>query len=65
MKTLRSLTLALALAAAFGTVQAQGLRPEVGKPLQQAGELLKAGKAREALTKVREAESVPGRTAAA
>jgi len=64
MKTLRSLTLALALAAAFGTVQAQGLRPEVGKPLQQAGELLKAGKAREALAKVREAESVPGRTAA-
>ena len=32
--------------------------------MQQAGELLKAGKAREALAKVREAESVPGRTAA-
>ena len=64
MKTLRSLTLALALAAAFGTVQAQGLRPEVGKPLQQAGEFLKAGKAREALAKVREAESVPNRTPA-
>jgi len=43
---------------------AQGLRPEVGKPLQAAGELLKAGKAREALAKVREAEAVAGITPA-
>lgn len=43
---------------------AQALRPEVGRPLQAAGELLKAGKAREALAKVREAEAVPGITAA-
>ena len=40
---------------------AQGLRPEVGKPLQQASELLRAGKAREALAKVREAEGAPNR----
>lgn len=64
MKTLRTLTITLLLAAAVGAAQAQGLRPEVGKPLQQAGELLKAGKAREALAKVREAEAVAGRTAA-
>ena len=38
--------------------QSQALRPEVGKPLQQAGELLKANKAKEALAKVREAENV-------
>lgn len=51
-----------ALATAPG--MAQGLRPEVGRPLQAAGDLLKAGKAREALAKVREAESVGGITPA-
>ncbi len=59
----RALGLALLTAGLVHTAQAQGLRPEVGKPLQQAGELLKAGKAREALTKVREAEAVGGKTA--
>jgi hypothetical protein len=62
MKTLRALTLALALAGVAAGASAQALRPEVGRPLQQAGELLKAGKAREALGKVREAESVPNRS---
>ena len=42
---------------------AQGLRAEVGKPLQQASELLKVGKAREALAKVREADAVGGKNA--
>jgi hypothetical protein len=64
MKTLRALTLSLIAAAWLGSAAAQGLRPEVGKPLQQAGELLKAGKNKEALAKVREAEAVPGRTPA-
>ncbi len=64
MKQLRTLTLALLAAGWLVSAQAQGLRPEVGKPLQQAGELLKAGKAKEALAKVREAESVGGKTAA-
>ena len=67
MKTLRALTLALAatgLATMVTMANAQGVRAEVGKPLQQASEFLKAGKAREALAKVREAESVPGTTAA-
>jgi hypothetical protein len=64
MKTLRALTLALVAAGCLTAASAQGLRPEVGKPLQQAGELLKANKAREALAKVREAESASGITAA-
>jgi hypothetical protein len=64
MSRLRSLTLALVLAGSAGFVLAQGVRPEVGKPLQQAGDFLRGGKAKEALAKVREAESVGGRTAA-
>ncbi len=47
----------------IGTVRAQGMRPEVGKPLQQASELLRAGKAKEALAKAREADAVGGKTA--
>jgi tetratricopeptide (TPR) repeat protein len=39
------------------------VRPEVGRPLQQASDLLRAGKAKEALARVREAESIGGRTA--
>lgn len=59
----RALGLALAAAGLIHSAQAQGLRPEVGRPLQQAGELLKAGKAKEALAKVREAEAVGGKNA--
>ncbi len=59
------LLLAAALAAGVPSVAhaQQALRPEVGKPLQQAGELLRAGKAREALAKVAEADRVPNKTA--
>lgn len=64
LRALRTVALVLAVAAGVGTAQAQALRPEVGKPLQQAGELLKAGKAKEALAKVREADAVPNKTAA-
>lgn len=64
MKTLRALLLAGAFAASLATAQAQGVRAEVGKPLQQASEYLKQGKAREALGKVREAENVAGITPA-
>ena len=63
-RALRSGLLALVAATSMGLATAQGVRPEVGKPLQQAGELLRAGKAREALAKVREADSVGGKTAA-
>lgn len=48
----------------LGTVQAQeALRPEVGKPLQAAQELIKAGRYKEALARVRDADAVGGKTA--
>ncbi len=64
MKTLRAITLALVAAGWLGAAQAQGVRPEVGKPLQQAADLLKAGRGKEALAKVHEAEAVGSLTAA-
>lgn len=58
-KALAAATLALALA-----VQAQdGVRPEVGKPLQAAGELIRAQRYKEALAKVREADAAGARNA--
>lgn len=64
MKTLRNSMVALACAGLCTLAAAQALRPEVAKPLQQAGELLKAGKSKEALAKVREADAVSNKTAA-
>ena len=64
MKKMSSLAAALLLAGAATLAQAQALRPEVGKPLQQASELIKAGKGKEALAKVREADSVVNKTPA-
>lgn len=64
MKSLRALTLALVAAGCLTVAHAQSVRPEVGKPLQAAGELLRAGKAREALAKAREADAVGGKTPA-
>ena len=67
MMKISTLAAALLLAGAaslLSTAQAQALRPEVGKPLQQASDLLKAGKGKEALAKVREADAVTGKTAA-
>ncbi|MFO1274120.1 MAG: hypothetical protein U1F50_21020 [Rubrivivax sp.] len=64
MNISRKLLVSLAAAAWLSVAGAEGLRPEVGKPLQQAAELLKAGKAKDALAKVREAEGVPNRTPA-
>jgi hypothetical protein len=60
---LRELALAAALATGATVASAQALRPEVGKPLQAAQELIKTGKYREALAKVREADGVGGKTA--
>ena len=59
--------LATAALAAFvvGAAHGQGgMRPEIGKPLQAAQEMIKAGKYREALAKVREADAVGGKSAA-
>jgi len=64
MKSLRLLTTATLLAAGMLTAaHAQGIRPEVAKPLQAASDFLKAGKAKEALAKAREADAVGGKTA--
>ena len=64
LERLRSVAVALAVAGCCTLALAQALRPEVAKPLQQASELLKAGKAKEALAKVREADAAPNKTAA-
>ena len=63
-KTIAAALLLVAVLAASNPAQAQSLRPEVGKPLQQAYELIKAGKGKEALAKVREADSVTNKTPA-
>jgi hypothetical protein len=63
MKSLPHWIVALAVCVAAGA-QAQSVRPEVGKPLQQAADLLKAGKGKEALAKAREADAVSGKTPA-
>ena len=57
--------LVLALAGSFaGQALAQdALRPEVGRPLQAAQELIKAQKFKEALAKVRDADAVGGKSA--
>jgi len=56
--------LAAALLSASLLAQAQdGVRPEIGKPLQQAGDLIRAQRYKEALAKVREADSAGARNA--
>ena len=62
-------SLALALGFVFSLALAQDkppagptVRPEVGKPLQVAIDLLKGKKAKEALAKAKEAQAVPNKT---
>jgi outer membrane protein assembly factor BamD (BamD/ComL family) len=58
------LIVAAALLLGVAGLRAQeALRPDVGKPLQAAQELIKAQKFKEALAKVREAEAVPNKNA--
>ena len=64
MTSLRAAALTLCCAVACMAAVAQPLRPEVARPLQQAAELLKAGKPRDALAKVNEADKVAQRTPA-
>ena len=54
--------LAASLALQFAAAQ-EGLRPEVGRPLQAAQELIKAQRYKEALAKVRDADAVGGKNA--
>ena len=64
LRVLASAVTALAITLGAAQAQAQGgLRPEIGKPLQAAQELVKAGKYREALAKVRELDGVGGKSA--
>jgi hypothetical protein len=53
---------ARALAQEPGAGAAQTVRPEIGKPIQAAIELIKTKKGKEALAKVREAQAVGDRT---
>ncbi len=64
--SLRAWGAALAVMAssiAFTANAQEGLRPDVGRPLQAAQEMIKAQRYKEALNKVRDAEAVGGRTA--
>ena len=56
-------SLVAALVAGAPAASQEALRPEIGKPLQAAQELIKGGKYREALAKVREAEAAGARNA--
>jgi hypothetical protein len=58
-----SVALAASLTLTSALAQAQSLRPEIGKPLQAASDLVKAQKYKEALAKVRDADAVGGKTA--
>jgi len=61
---MKRLIVAFAAALVVGGACAQGgVRPEVGKPLQAAQDLIKSGKYREALAKVREADAISGKSA--
>ena len=55
-------TLCFGLGVALAQDKGESLRPEVGRILQGAQELLKAQKPKEALAKVREADAVSGKT---
>jgi hypothetical protein len=63
LPTVRTVIAAAALALLAGVAHAQ-VRPEVGKPLQEAANLLKANRAKDALAKVRDADAVPNKTPA-
>jgi hypothetical protein len=56
-------TVLLAFASCGALAAENTVRPEVGKPLKAAEALVKAGKGRQALEKVKEADEVPNKTA--
>jgi outer membrane protein assembly factor BamD (BamD/ComL family) len=66
MRSIRTSALGLLIALQLLAVNVKAddaLRPEVGKPLIAAQELMRSQRFKEALAKVKEAEAVPGRTA--
>ena len=52
----------LAVAAPISRAEGETVRPEVGKPLQAAQDLMKAKKFQDALARVKEADAVAGKT---
>ncbi|MEO6410316.1 MAG: hypothetical protein ABIO45_16410 [Burkholderiaceae bacterium] len=58
----RSIAALLASLVTLAVAQ-ESLRPEVGKPLQAAHDLVKAGRYKEALAKIRDADAVGGKSA--
>lgn len=58
-----SFTAATPLFGLSSAYAAESVRPEVGKPLQEAQALIKAGKNKEALAKLREADAAAGKNA--
>lgn len=64
LRFLGSATVAALLALVISPVATaqEKVRPEVGKPLQAAGDMLRANRFKEALAKIREADAVSGKT---
>jgi Tfp pilus assembly protein PilF len=60
---LGAIFIAASMLAISSSAVAQSLRPEIGKPLQAASDLVKAQKFKEALAKVRDADAVGGKSA--
>ena len=63
-RQMNRLIAAVAAVLVFGAAHGQGVRPELGKPMQAAQDLIKAGKFRDALAKVHEADAIGGKSAA-
>ncbi len=53
---------ALTLLLPHGALAQEAVRPEIGKPLKAAGDLLKAGKFKDALARIKEADAVANKT---
>ena len=62
VRAVAALVCALGLGSFASVASAQGVRPEVGKPLQQAAEALKARRYPDAAAKVREADNASNKT---
>src|SRR5438067_11440435 len=60
---LSKMAMVAALSLALLAQAQEAVRPEVGKPLQAAQELIRAQRFKEALAKVREADAVPNKSA--
>ncbi len=61
--TILAAVLAAPEGAAWAQAKGEGVRPEVGRPLQAAQALVKQRKGREAMAEIAKAEAVPNRTA--